>query len=79
MTYNERVQIIANKMAQDQLKRILGMNNPSRDEILFEMPDNATAEQIQEEVDKLAFEWACNYLDCWAETPELEAGKDETK
>lgn len=45
------------------------------DEITFEMPENATPEEIQEEADKLAFEWACEYLDCWAETPEQEAGK----
>lgn len=39
-----------------------GMN----DEIEFEMPDDATKEQIEKEAHKLAWEWAAQYLDSWA-------------
>lgn len=46
------------------------------DEIVFDMPDDATPDQVQEEAYKLAFDWACEYLDCWADKPELEDGKD---
>lgn len=41
----------------------------TRDEIEFEMPDNATPEEVQKEADKLAWEWACERIDCYAEEP----------
>lgn len=36
------------------------------DEIEFDMPDDATKEQIEEEAHKQAWEWASQYLDSWA-------------
>lgn len=49
------------------------------DEIEFEMPDDVTPEEVENEAHKLAFEWACEFLDSWAILiPQPEGGKDET-
>jgi hypothetical protein len=44
-----------------------GFINADRDdEIEFEMPDDATPEQVEDRAAELAFEWACEYLDVGA-------------
>lgn len=38
----------------------------SEDKLELDLPDDSTDEQIQKAIDEAAWDWFCQYADCWA-------------
>lgn len=57
----------------------IGYQGSHNEEDYFEVPDNATPKEIEEEAERFTNEWADNYIDLGytytKEQPDKEAGK----